>query len=240
MAVFAGGGVRSTAAPKPVARKPAPRNPQRSSAGRASNARRDASLARRSSPKPKAKSAPRRAAPQPAPKRYSSAPRPSGSGAMSYGGGRSGGVPSAPAAEGPGPIKSAKDWLAGDSTYLSQIANFNKALQDFQANQGLQRSQYTTQYGMDKKSLQDALTQGQTDLEEDFAGRGLLKSGLYTDALGDLNQEFQTQFGQLDTNQKNFMDNLARELANYQTENQMTKNQARADALRRRAAQYGL
>ena len=131
-------------------------------------------------------------------------------------------------------------FLAGDSTYQRQLAAFGKSLSDFQADQGLANTDYTTNYGNTRRDIGLAKTDASTNLEEDYASRGMLKSGLYNQALGELNQQYQNQYVDLDKQKTSFMDQLAQELKKYQGEQGVQKGNAYADAARRRAEKYNL
>lgn len=131
-------------------------------------------------------------------------------------------------------------FLAGDSTYQRQLADFGKSLSDFQADQGLASTDYTTNYGNTRRDIGLAKTDASEGLEEDYASRGMLKSGLYNEALGELNQQYQNQYVDLDKQKTSFMDQLAQELKKYQGEQGVQKGNAYADAARRRAEKYNL
>lgn len=74
----------------------------------------------------------------------------------------------------------------------------------------------------------------------DFASRGLLQSSLYGQANNDLIRSLTDQLSGLETSKSNFMTNLAQQLSAYQNQNTASQQQAKADALARYAAQYGV
>ena len=74
----------------------------------------------------------------------------------------------------------------------------------------------------------------------DFASRGMLQSQGYADANSDLQRLMNDQYGQMATNKTNFMTGMERALSNYKGENTSSQQAARAEAIARRAAQYGL
>lgn len=149
---------------------------------------------------------------------------------------------------------SEEDYLAGDSAYQTQFAALKAALERYKADQQLERSKYETDYGTSLRDLgydegnkawnwTDQLTAAgrayQSQLN-DFASRGMLQSQGYADANSDLQRLMNDQYGQMSTNKNNFMTGLERALANYQGENTSSQQAARAEAIARRAAQYGL
>lgn len=151
-----------------------------------------------------------------------------------------------------------EDYLAGDSSYQTQIAALKGALDRYTADSTLQRTNYTTDYGKSLRDLgyteglngqpgqwnwDDVLTASgrayQNQLN-DFASRGMLQSQGYADANEGLQRQLGQQYDQMLTNKTNFMTDLDRQLANYQAENTSSQQAARAESIARRAAQYGL
>lgn len=146
-------------------------------------------------------------------------------------------VPTAP----PKPVApDLNKFLAGDSTYQRQLAAYNKSLADFGADQGLARSDYTTNYNNASRDIGLAKTEAAGNLEDDYASRGLLKSGLYNTALGELNTQYQNQSNDLNAQQTAFLAGLAQELNKYKTDQGVQKGNAYNEAVRRRAEQYNL
>jgi hypothetical protein len=171
-----------------------------------------------------------------------------GGGGTSYGGGgvgsnRSGAISHA-IAPAPPPAPPAPPSLAAfsakDSTYQNQLAALKKALADYKAQQGQSQTQYLTNYGTDVNTLKENRTQGLGDLENDYASRGLLQSGLYADSLSDLNKDFDTRQSQLDQAKAAYLAQLANDATNFQSEQQLTQQKALQEAAARRAAQYNL
>lgn len=176
----------------------------------------------------------------------------SGGGGNNGGGGR----PSAPAPERQGPVQSVgrapkpkpapppppslAKYLAGDSTYNDQISQLIKQFQDYATSNKGQRGDVNEDFRstldkMNQKKLEDL-----DALQNDFAARGLLTSGLYTDAVGDYDQDYQTQLGDLQTSKQRSLNDLLESMRNYKTENIGSRRDARQDAIRRRAQQYGI
>ena len=73
----------------------------------------------------------------------------------------------------------------------------------------------------------------------DFASRGLLQSTLYDQARNDMLGNFNRQRTDMDTAQTNFLEELARALSAQKSDTQLGKDQARVQALARRAAAEG-
>lgn len=137
-------------------------------------------------------------------------------------------------------IPSNANWLRSDSTYQRQLAAYAKSLADFQADQGLARSDYEQGYQGTYRDIGLAKEQAAGDLENDYASRGLLKSSLYNTALGDLNQQYQNQYTDLGKQRTSFLDQLGQELTKYKNEQGVQQQNAMQESVRRRAEKYNL
>lgn len=134
----------------------------------------------------------------------------------------------------------ASDYLRSDSTYQRQLAAYAKSLSDFQADQGLATTDYNTGYQGTYRDIGLAKQQASTNLQDDYASRGLLKSSLYNTALGDLNQQYQNQYGDLAKQRTSFLDQLGQELGKYKNEQGVQQQNAMQEAMRRRAEKFNL
>lgn len=175
------------------------------------------------------------------------------------GAGGAGGVGGAPGAPTPPPM-SDEDWLkqGGDSIYAEQLAALKKAMEDYQTEQGVQRGRYNTDFeeGLrrlgwkDRDGFEGAEDPGQWDFEDtnfaagrgfkgqrdDFAARGLLQSSDYGDARTMLERNLNDQRASMLTDRSRFTDDLAAQLAAFQSENTNVQGSARQEALLRRAS----
>lgn len=133
-----------------------------------------------------------------------------------------------------------ESYLNGDATYLQQFAGFNKAQGNFLADQNLDRSQYMQGYASTSRDLGMARTEQNRDLKDEFAGRGMLRSGVYNTSYGDLSKKFNNQTADLNSQKTSFLARLQRELTKFKDEQQIAKQQAVADAARRRAERLSL
>lgn len=184
---------------------------------------------------------------------------PPGSGG--YGGGGGGYAPAAAGGDD-------DSFLSGDASYQAQLAALLKAAQDQNADFAAQRSKYDVDYGDSLKNLgwnqpivddpktpgvdeskpgawnfQDLNTaagRGYNNTQNDFASRGLLQSSLFGTALDNFTRSLNDQLGGINTGRQNFLDDLTRQQSAATSENTLNQQQARADALARRAAGVGL
>jgi hypothetical protein len=170
-----------------------------------------------------------------------------GNNSRSYGGGggsvgRSSfnGGGSAPAAPKPTPPPNLWQYLRGDTTYQDQVSQLRKAYSDYLASQNNDKTQYETQYGLGVKNLGQDRTKSFDDLLNDYAGRGLLNSGVYGQAYSDLQSQYDSRQTQLDAQRKSFLDDLATNLTNFRGDQQTTQTSAKQEAIARRAAKYGI
>ena len=177
------------------------------------------------------------------------------SGGDSSGGG--GGYASAVAPP-PPPRLSDEEWLAADSGYKGQLSALEQKLRDFEVENTSTQTKGTQDYdnsllrmGWMKPAAEGA--EGQWNQDDrttafgnsyqnqmgDFASRGLLQSTLYDQANTDMLGNFTRQKGDMDTSHTNFLEELARALATKKTDTQLGRDQARVEALARRAASEG-
>lgn len=193
---------------------------------------------------------------------------PGGGGVDLFGGGAGGGGGGFDL--GPGPDLGAindTDYLAGDAQYQAQLAALMKALQDTETDFGAQRGRYETSFGESMRGLgwtpevaddpntpeietapgawnmtdqNTASGRALTNQQNDFASRGMLQSSLFGRANDDLMRSLNDQLGGMQTGRTSFLDDLARQQSAYKTDNLSQQQQARAEALARRAAGLSL
>jgi hypothetical protein len=134
----------------------------------------------------------------------------------------------------------AQKWLAGDTTYQQQLANFLKSQKDYETQYNRQRQIQTRDYGETKRAMNRQASQDRVDQQNDFAGRGILRSGVFAKALGDYNTDFNYKVKNLATGQQDKLGDLSIQKTNFLRQLQLEKDAARQDALRRRAAKLGI
>ena len=166
------------------------------------------------------------------------------------GGGGGGGGMAAPMVSAP----SEEDYLAGDSGFQTQQSALQAALQRFLADTEFQKTNYNADYGRSLKDLgydegqkswnwNDKLTasgRGYQNQLDDFGNRGMLQSSGYADAFNELQRMLNQQYEGVSNAKNTWMKDLENQTANYKAENTANSQAARAEALQRRAAQFGL
>lgn len=131
-------------------------------------------------------------------------------------------------------------WLAGDTTYQQQLSQYNKTKADYNTQYQRQRGVTERDYAETERGLNRQGQQDRLDQQNDFAGRGILHSGVFAKALGDYNTDFNTKLKNLLTGRQDKFDELDLGRTNFDRQLQLEMDTARQDALRRRAARLGI
>ena len=135
---------------------------------------------------------------------------------------------------------SVNQWLAGDTTYSATINALNKALADYRTRMLKQQGQYNTEYNMNTGNLATSRQAAVQDTENDFASRGVLRSGVYGKSQAALASDYNARQNALDVGKANFTADLTDAQIDFTAEQSLAKQQARQNAINRRAARYGI
>lgn len=143
------------------------------------------------------------------------------------------------------PVKAPKppslaSFLGQDSTYVQQKSALEKAKADYLAQQNEQRTNYLTGYATDADTLKSNRTNALGELENDFASRGLMQSGLYADSLANTNNDWDKRTSALEQAKAQFLRQLTGDFSNFSQEQLLTLQRAEQEAAARRASQYGI
>lgn len=131
-------------------------------------------------------------------------------------------------------------WLAGDTTYQQQLAEFNKSKSDYQTTYNTQTAQTQRDYNETSRQMNQQAQQDRMNMQNDFAGRGILHSGVYAQQLGNYNDQFNTQMNNLRTGENDKLGDLSTALNQFLQQLQLQMNAAKQAAIQRRAEQLGL
>ncbi len=126
-----------------------------------------------------------------------------------------------------------------DSEYLSEIRALERALADFRAKQGIDRTRAGTQYSLSRRDLKQTRGRDLENIAEDFAARGIVRSGVYGGKVGEYNQLSNQQMSELERQYKNSLTDVKGKSRDYLREVQSQREQARLAAIRRRAQKLG-
>lgn len=131
-------------------------------------------------------------------------------------------------------------YLAGDTTYQQQLADFNRSKAEYTSNYNRQKGIVTRDYAESQRALNRQGVQDRLDQQNDFAGRGILRSGVFAKALGDYNTDYNARVKALTTGKTDQLGDLAAQQKSFLSQLQTEINNARQDAIRRRAAKLGI
>lgn len=131
-------------------------------------------------------------------------------------------------------------YLAGDTTYQQQLADFNRSKADYNAQYNRQSGIVNRDYAETSRSLNRQGVQDRADQQNDFAGRGILHSGVFAKALGDYNTDFNARFKALTTGKTDQLGDLGSQRSSFLRQLQLEQTSAQQDAIRRRAAKLGI
>lgn len=144
----------------------------------------------------------------------------------------------------PGPVKpiipDINAYLAGDVDYQNQLRQFDKTLADYTADSSLRKTRTEADYGEGKRNMEKQRIEDLAAIKDDFASRGILGSGLYTGRVGEYETGYGTQLADLERQFNQSIQDLSNQNLQFNREQELAKEAARQDAIRRRAQQYGL
>lgn len=131
-------------------------------------------------------------------------------------------------------------FLTGDTGYAQAMQQLQLLLQNFNADFTRRKGSLESDYGLSQKAMGDQKVKDLDLLEDDYSARGLVRSGLYGQAVGDYEREFNERMAQLARAQQEAMGMLTNEQSQFQSQQKLREQQAREEAIRRRAEQYGV
>lgn len=130
-------------------------------------------------------------------------------------------------------------YLGKDSDYQSAIRDLTRALVDFKARQGVEKTRAGTEYGYSQRTMGNQARQDLSDIQNDAAARGIATSGVYGQRVGDYNTTYNEQLAELGRQYKAQQDDFASSLRDFTRQQDLQKEAARTAAIRRRAAKLG-
>jgi hypothetical protein len=130
--------------------------------------------------------------------------------------------------------------LAGDTTYQQQLAELGHELSAYIANNTRQNQVTTSNFDNTQRQMNLQAGIDRNNQQYDFAGRGILHSGVYAKALGDYNTDFQNKLNNLIKGKNDTLAQSAADLNDFKRQISLQKNSAKQDAIRRRQSQLGI
>lgn len=140
------------------------------------------------------------------------------------------------------PPMSIDEWLArgNDTVYNDQQSAYKRALADYAAQYKAEQDKYGQEYEASLQKLQTDQDLGGKSLQDDYAGRGLLQSGVYAQALSDFQNQYQTRRDDLGRARTAYLNDLTTDKTNFEQEQALALARAKQEAANRRTAQLGL
>lgn len=135
-------------------------------------------------------------------------------------------------------VPSIAQYLGTDSAYQGSVRGSKRSLADFISDIGRRRGEAGTQFNQTIGNMERDRVQQLEDLRNEFASRGLIQSGLYGEEQGRFQEQFSTQMNALKQQQAALLADLLSQETNYKRENELALEQAKQEALARRAARY--
>lgn len=151
-----------------------------------------------------------------------------------------------PAAKGGGKSKGGSSipsitrYLGLDTDYQRAAGNLKTNWGTYKARNESQRKNLNTDYGTTKRRLEEQQTKDRQQNTYDAAARGMFGTGLQQNEMNKLNQSYNEQF---DDSRVSYDRNLGQLRNDFADANRLYTQQvadARAEAIRRRAAKYGI
>jgi len=131
-------------------------------------------------------------------------------------------------------------YLSSDTTYQSGLSELMKNLQQFQTGNAQSQNDVKSAFQTALERMGQEREQSLKSLQEDFASRGLLNSGLYADANSDYDTQYQQRLGDLTKDEQGQLSSLSTDATNFQGLNQSQQAALKAAAIQRRAEKYGI
>lgn len=150
-----------------------------------------------------------------------------------------------PSVKKPAPVKKPvipgiDQYLGTDAAYQQAVSGSKRSLSDFLSDIGRRRGEAGTQYGQTRASMERDRKQQLEDLRDEFASRGLINSGLYGQEQGDFQNRFTEQMSALDQQQAALLADLLTQETNFRRESDLATQQAKQEALLRRAQKFNI
>lgn len=137
-------------------------------------------------------------------------------------------------------IPGINSYLGTDSGYQDVIRGGKRSLEDFLSELTRRKGESETQFGMTKGNMERDRTQQLDALRQEFASRGLINSGLFGEEQGRFQQDFMTQQTALEQQQAALLADIMSQEKNFRREQELAIEQAKQEALQRRAAKYNI
>lgn len=183
--------------------------------------------------------------PKPAAKKAASSNKNKASAASKYAGFHapkqftSGGAKAPAAKPNQSPFPSIEEYLAGDLYYNTILSDLQRNLEQFNIQNGAAQGDINSLFGITMDRMNKEKGRATTDIKDDFGARGIINSGLFGKSISDYNDDFSDKVEDLNRDRSMQLRNLGFESSNFQSLTDTQENQAKLDAIRRRAEELG-
>jgi hypothetical protein len=145
-------------------------------------------------------------------------------------------IPPKPKPYTPSPTANNPDSFA-DSAYKAQLAALEKALSNYRAQMQLQKDRIGIDYAQAERDIGRQRDRDLTNIQEDYAARGIVRSGVYGKRVDDYSTEYNNQLANLARARDRGIQDLDVGYANYNDEWGLNKGNATDAAIQRRLQQ---
>jgi hypothetical protein len=135
---------------------------------------------------------------------------------------------------------SIKNFLAGDDIYQQSLRGGQRSLSDFLSDLTRREGEAKTSFGQTEGLLEQDRDRQLQRMRDEFASRGLLHSGLFAQERGEFEEDFGSQLQMMQQNLTMLLADLASQETGFKREQELTAEQARQQALNRRASRFNL
>lgn len=140
----------------------------------------------------------------------------------------------------PKPKISEADWLKGDGEYQSQTNEYNRAINEFTSRINKKKKNFDDDYKLGEQATTTNKAQSLAGLGEDFAARGMSYSGVFDQARTEGEDGFKRQLANILTVKNRNVQGADDDLADYKQENELSRGNAKRNALARFANSQNL
>lgn len=123
-----------------------------------------------------------------------------------------------------------------DADYYDELNALLKNAENYKANMGIQKSRVGEDYSAQVSDMSRQRGRDLPRIEDDFAARGIVKSGLYGKRVGEYETDYQDALGDLARNRDRALQDISVGYSNYLDQWRLQKQQAQKAAIQRKLA----
>lgn len=120
-----------------------------------------------------------------------------------------------------------------DPQHRQELRGYDRSYKDFLAELNRQRGRFDTDYAWTVENLKDQGKLDREDIEDDFSGRGILRSGVYADRLNRYNTEYGKRQQELGRQKTRTLTDFLTQKTNFEREQELQREASKLAATRR-------